>query len=239
MKSTNIHTCTRSFIAGLMIVLMAGLMTHPLLAIDKAKTLERLDNCTEVFQEIMDIPEEGIPDWLLEKSEALVIIPSVIKAAFGFGGRRGHGIMIHRLDNGKWSSPSFVTITGGSFGLQIGGSSTDLVLVVNNKRGYHALLSDKVKLGADASVAAGPVGRHAEAGTDVKLQAEIYAYARSKGAFAGISLDGSALTNDSEANTAFYGKMVDYKQVLNNPTWPFPEEAQPLLDMLHKYEGRN
>jgi lipid-binding SYLF domain-containing protein len=238
MKFAKIHTFIRSTAAVVMIVVMAGVMTHPVLAIDKNKTMERLNDCMEVFQEIMDIPEGGIPDWLLEKSEALVIIPGVIKAAFGFGGRRGHGIMIHRLDNGKWSSPSFVTITGGSFGLQIGGSSTDLVLVVNNKRGYHALLSDKVKLGADASVAAGPVGRSAEAGTDVQFKAEIYAYARSKGVFAGISLDGSALTNDSEANTAFYGKMVDYKQVLNNPTWPFPEEAKPLLDLLHKYEGR-
>jgi len=237
--NTNMDTSLRSFIAVLMMVILAGVMTHPVLAIDKEKTVERMNDSVEVLQEIMDIPEEGIPEWLLEKCEALVIIPGVIKAALGFGGRRGHGIMIHRLDNGKWSSPSFVTITGGSFGLQIGGSSTDLVLVVNNERGYRALLGNKVKLGADASVAAGPVGRHAEAGTDIQLKAEIFAYARSKGAFAGISLDGSALTNDSEANTAFYGKMVDYKQVLNNPTWPFPPEAKRLIELLHKYEGRN
>jgi len=212
--------------------------TMPSLAIKRDKTIERLDNSIEVLQEITNIPEGGIPNWLLQKCEALVIIPGVIKAALGFGGRRGHGLIIHRLPNKKWSSPSFITITGGGFGLQIGGQSTDLVLVVNNQRGYKALMGDKVKLGADASVAAGPVGRSAEAGTDVKLKAEIYAYARGKGLFAGISLDGSALTIDSKANTAFYGKKVDYKQLLNNPAWPFPKEAKPLIKLLAPYSGK-
>ncbi len=219
----------------LAMVTLLQLGTGSVLAINHEDSVERLNNSIEVLKEVLDIPEDGIPNWLVEKSEALIIIPHVVNAAFMVGGRRGHGIMIHRLSPTQWSSPSFVTITGGSFGLQIGGQAIDLILVVNNKRGYRALLEDNFKFGAGASVAAGPVGRNAEAGTNATLKAEIYSYSRSKGLFAGISLEGAALTIDQKANTAFYRKLVNYRQVLNNPTWPFPTDAQPLLNLLRPY----
>lgn len=223
-------------LAGVLATLaLVSILTTPLQARDRDKFVQRLQDSTDVLREVLSIPEEGIPDWLLRKCEALVIIPSVVKAAFVFGAKRGHGIIVHRLPNGRWSSPAFLTITGGSFGLQIGGQATDIVLVVNSQRGYRALLGSKFKLGADASVAAGPVGRTAAAATDVTLKAEILAYSRSRGAFAGISLDGSALTMDTEANTAFYGKPVNPRTVLNDPKWPFPPEAQPLADLLRPF----
>jgi lipid-binding SYLF domain-containing protein len=227
----------KKILISLLLVTLAHSPAAPILAIDRPGALERLNDCTEILSEFIHIPEESIPSKLLKSCEALVIIPHVVKAALIVGGRRGHGVMIHRLPDDTWSSPSFVTITGGSVGLQLGGQALDLVLVVNNKRGYEALMEDNFKFGVNASAAAGPVGRNMEAGTDIKLKAEIYAYARSKGLFAGISLDGAALTIDHDANTAFYGRAVDYKAVLNDPAWHFPPEAKPLIDKIEGYIG--
>jgi len=211
------------------------MMAVPNPAIDRKDTLRRMTDCSEVISEFIRIPEKSIPGKLLKDCEALIIIPHVVKAAFIFGGRRGHGVIFHRLPGRVWSSPSFITITGGSFGLQIGGQAVDLILVVNNQRGYEALLQDNFKFGANMSVSAGPVGRNMEAGTDVKLKAEIFAYARSKGLFAGISLDGAALTIDHKANRAFYDQTADYKKILDDPAWPFPAAAKPLILIIDEY----
>jgi len=165
---------------------------------------DRAQDAAEILADLTATPDKGIPGTLLDRAEAIAVFPHVIKAAFGVGGRWGKGLVSTR-QKGGWGAPTYVEITGGSFGLQIGGQSTDLVLVFTSRKGVDSLLSSKVKLGADASVAAGPVGRAAEAGTDVALKAEIYAYSRSKGLFAGIALDGAVVSFDNSANRKVYG----------------------------------
>lgn len=214
-------------------VLMSMILFIPVLRADKQQdTYDRMNSSIEVLTELLNIPEGGVPRGLLKKCQGLVIIPHMVKGAFIVGAARGKGIMIHRLPGGKWSNPSFVTITAGSVGFQIGGQATDLLLVINNERGFQAMLEDNFKFGANASVAAGPVGRDAAAGTDAKLKADIVSYSRSKGVFAGISLDGAGLTNDTEANTAFYGKLVNHRTLLSTQNNPYPEAARPLLKIL-------
>jgi len=166
------------------------------------------------------------------------VVPHVVMAALGVGGSRGHGIVVHRLAGGAWSDPSFCTITAGGIGFQIGGQATDLILVVNNEKGFKALLGNNFKFGANASVAAGPVGRTAEAGPDVTLRAEIYSYSRSKGLFGGISVEGAGFTMDDKANTAFYGKPVDAEKILYAVSKPYPAAAQPLLKLLSPYKPK-
>jgi len=183
---------------------------------------------TEVLTEVMQIPDNGIPDELMERAVAIAVIPHVVKGAFGLGGTYGKGLVSHRGTDGKWSAPSFIEIGGGSFGLQLGVQATDLVLVFTSHDGFKGLLDGKVKLGADAAVAAGPVGRKAEVGTDVLLKSPVFSYSRSKGLFAGISLEGAAVTIDDSANKKVYGKAVTGKDILmgnevrmNNDVAPF------------------
>jgi len=175
---------------------------------------ERAKEAAEVLTSIMGIPEGGIPEELMSRATGIAVIPHVVKGAFGIGGRYGKGLMSQRLDSGKWSTPTFVEIGGGSFGLQLGVEATDLVLVFTNREGVDSLMKGKVKLGADAAVAAGPVGRKAEIGTDVRLNSAIYSYSRSKGLFAGVSLDGAAVTVDDSANAKVYGKDAKAEQLL-------------------------
>jgi lipid-binding SYLF domain-containing protein len=181
---------------------------------------ERAVKAANVLTEIMGIPEEGIPNELMEKAYAIAVIPGVKKGAFGIGGEWGKGLVSQRRENGAWGAPSFIKIAGGNIGFQIGVSSTDVVLVFTSKDGFQGLLDGKVKLGADAAVAAGPVGRKAQAGTDVLLKSPILAYSRSKGAFAGVSLDGSVVSIDDSANHKAYGQAYTGHEILEGKVRP-------------------
>ena len=206
-------------------------------AFGRSKVVKRLDNSVEVLKEFTQIPEHAIPKKILRNCEALVVIPHVVKGGFMFGARHGKGIIVHRLPDGSWSNPVFMAISGGSFGLQIGGQAVDVILVINNKRGYRAILSDKFQLSGDMAATAGPVGRNAEAGTDVALKASILSYSRSKGLFAGISLKGATLTIDKKATKKFYKKNIDYKKILNTHMKYLPE-VKPLIRLLKPYSGK-
>jgi lipid-binding SYLF domain-containing protein len=166
----------------------------------------RLTTATRVLTELMQMPEQNIPTWLLERAHAVAVIPAVIKVGLGVGGRRGKGVLVVRKDNGQWSNPVFVNLTGGSFGFQVGVQSTDVVLVFTSRQSIEGIVGGKVTLGADASVAAGPVGRQSSAATDVGLSAQVYSYSRAQGLFAGVALDGSAMTIDHKSNESFYGR---------------------------------
>lgn len=187
---------------------------------------ERVNSATEVLRQLSVIPENAIPPSLLADAHGIAVIPGVIKAGFVVGGRYGKGLIAVRGDTG-WSNPAFVQIAGGSVGWQIGAQSTDLILVFKTRRGIENLAGGKVTLGADASVAAGPVGRRAEAATDGQLKAEIYSYSRTRGLFAGISLEGSALTPDQTANADFYQAEVSPWDIFDNrvPAVPGPAQA--------------
>jgi lipid-binding SYLF domain-containing protein len=196
---------------------------------------ERSQKSAEVLTEVMGVPEKGIPQDLMERAKAIAVIPHVIKGAFGIGGRYGKGLVSQRMANGRWSTPAFVEIGGGSFGLQIGASATDLVLVFTNEEGVKSLLKGKVTLGADASVAAGPIGRTAEASTDVRFNSAVYSYSRSKGLFAGLALDGAAITMDDSANKKVYGKTVSGEDILLEKQVKMNSIVKPFADALEKY----
>jgi SH3 domain-containing YSC84-like protein 1 len=199
------------------------------------KEIERLLACRDVVEEMATV-SEGIPHSLLEKAACAVVIPGVKKAALGVGGRLGWGAAACRTrgGTGAWSAPLMVSLKGGSFGLQIGGQSSDLVLLVMNPRGIDHLLRSKFTLGADASIAAGPVGRNVEAATDALLNAEILSYSRSRGIFAGISLEGASLAQDKKGNDAVYGHRVSAREVLLEPAHRVPAAARDLIEMLER-----
>jgi lipid-binding SYLF domain-containing protein len=197
----------------------------------------RLQTAGVVFTEIMGTPDKGIPKELLENAQCIVIVPGMKKAAFIFGGNYGVGFILCRRASGSgWSAPASVRAEGGSVGFQIGVSETDVVMLVMNKRGADKLLSDKFTLGADASVAAGPVGRTSSADTDAKLHAEILSYSRSRGAFAGISLDGATLRPDNDANTELYGRKLTNQQIVNG-TIKTPRAGSKLAAELDRYSA--
>jgi len=199
---------------------------------------ERLIASAEVFQEVMATPEKAIPQDLLAKAQCVIIIPGLKKGALVVGGQYGRGFAECRKEDGfGWGAPGAVRVEGGSVGVQIGGSSTDVVMLVMNKRGMEKLLGDKFTLGADASVAAGPVGRSIAAATDVRLDAEILAWSRAKGIFAGVSVSGASLRNDADVNAELYGRKIDNKEVLTGATEP-PAAAQALRAALDKYSMR-
>jgi lipid-binding SYLF domain-containing protein len=198
--------------------------------------VERLQESAAVLKEVMNIPEQGIPYDLLKKSECIIIIPSMKKAAFGIGGNYGRGALTCRTTGDNWSAPVMVSMTGGSFGFQIGGSSTDIILLVMNERGISKLLESKFTIGGDATAAAGPKGRSAAAATDAQMRAEMLCYARSRGAFAGISIQGSVLKPESADNEDLYGKSMDPKQLISGKV-PVPGPAKPLISELRKYSA--
>jgi len=195
---------------------------------------ERLKDAGDVFNEIMSTPDRGIPQDLLSKAHCIVIVPGMKQAAFGIGGKYGRGFATCRRDRGGWGAPSAVRIEGGSFGFQIGATSTDVVMLVMNERGMRRLIEDKFTLGAQAAVAAGPVGRSASAQTDAQLSADILSWSRSKGLFAGIALEGATLRNDLDENRELYGKELHSKDILLTNMRP-PAAAQPLVSSLNKY----
>jgi lipid-binding SYLF domain-containing protein len=200
---------------------------------DREDDVNRTHKAAQVFREIMNTPDQGIPHDLLNSAKCIAIIPGDVKFAFIFGGSYGRGLATCRTRHG-WSAPMFVAIDGGSVGYQIGGSSTDLVMLFMNDRALQSLMSDKFKLGADASVAAGPVGRNAAAGTDLKLSAEILSYSRTKGVFVGVSLDGAVMQADKSGDKAMYGNDVDRHEILNGKV-AVPESARQLLHELGGY----
>ena len=206
------------------------------------KENSRLENCGTVIQEILDIPDD-IPQDLIDKAYCIIVYPSVVKAAFIFGASYGRGAMVCRSGehfNGPWSAPTMMALEGGSFGLQIGGQATDFVLLVMNGRGANSILSSKVKLGADASAAAGPKGRNAEASTDVTLRAEILlSYSRARGLFAGISLAGSTVRPDGTANERLYGSSVSAQDIIFKGSAPVPASAQKMVSYLNKKSPKN
>ncbi len=198
-------------------------------------TKERLADAASLFGEIMGAPDRAIPQDLLRSAACLVVVPGVKRAAFVVGGKYGRGFMVCRKESGTgWGAPGAVRIEGGSFGLQIGVSSTDVVLLVKNPRGMKKLLSDKFTLGLDASVAGGPLGRDTSAMTDAMMTAEILSWSRSKGLFAGVSLDGATLRNDIDENEAMYGKRWTNKDIVNSNVAP-PKDAAELLKQLNRY----
>ena len=201
---------------------------------DVGKEAERSLSAANVLLEITKTPESGIPQDLLNHADAIAVVPNVVKAALGVGGRHGKGIVARRLPNSTWGAPAFIEISGGSFGLQIGVSVTDLILVFTNDDGLKGLLEDKVELGGDAGVAAGPVGRSAEAGTNVTFDSPIYSYSRSKGLFAGLALKGTVMTLDGSANRRLYGDKATGREILLGNSLQAATETKPFVDALDR-----
>jgi lipid-binding SYLF domain-containing protein len=187
-----------------------------------------------IFGEIMAAEDKAVPGAILSKATGIAIFPSTVKAGFVVGGMRGRGILSARGANG-WSSPAFLTLTGGSFGLQIGGQATDIILVINGDRGLENLVSNQFKIGADASIAAGPVGRDAQAATDIQLRAQILSYSRARGLFAGVTINGSTIRQDVDANERFYGKPLTTKQVVFEGQAGSPGAVAVWRDALTRY----
>ena len=201
------------------------------------KEVDRLKDSHTVLKEVLGMPDKGIPRDLLDKAECVVIFPSVKKAGFIVGASYGRGVITCRTGagfTGPWSAPAMFALEGASVGLQIGGEATDFVLLVMNEKGANSVMSSKVKLGADASAAAGPVGRTASAETDIAMKAEILSYSRSRGVFGGVSLEGSTMRSDDGANKTVYGKQLTAKEIVQDNKVPVPDAAKPLVDLLQQ-----
>lgn len=230
----------RSFLAASVVfAVLLSVAASPAAA--ESKEVERLRRATEVLNEIMGAPDQGIPRDLLDRAECIAIIPSVKKLALGFGGRYGKGVVVCRRNNlaGPWGSVAMYTVGGGSLGFQIGGSSTDFVLLIMNPKGAEYLIRSKFTLGGEASAAAGPKGRTAQAATDVQMRAEILTYSRARGLFAGVSLEGASVRQDKNGNKAIYGREIDLKQVLLEGKAGAPAPAQGLINSLNRYSPKN
>src|ERR1700688_4111862 len=202
---------------------------------DEADINKRIDGAANVLNEIMATPDKAIPDSIMSDARCIAVVPSMIKIAIGIGGNYGKGVATCRTPNG-WSAPAPITIAGGSWGLQLGGQAVDLVMVVTNDQGMQHLLSSKFKLGADASAAAGPVGRDATADTDIQMRAEVLTYSRARGLFAGIDLSGAAITQDKDETRLLYDKFVPFSEILNGKVRP-PAVAEPFLAAVRQYSG--
>ncbi len=217
------------------------LLGSPAFAARNEKEQDRVKEAGEVLKEILNIPDD-IPEDLLDKAECLIILPSVKKGAFGVGGSYGRGVMVCRSGEhytGKWGAPALYALEGISIGFQLGGQATDFVLLVMNPKGARSLLSSKVKLGADASAAAGPKGRTAEGATDIVMNAEILSYSRNKGLFAGVSLEGSTLRSDGSANEKLYGRKLSAKEIIREGKVGVPASAHQLVSLLDSKSPRN
>lgn len=199
----------------------------------QSKATDRVQAAADVLNEIQSAPDSGMPEEILSRSECVAVVPSMLKGGFIVGGKYGRGLASCRTPKG-WSAPAFFLIEGGSFGFQIGGQAVDLVMLIMNNDGMQHLLTSKVALGADASVAAGPVGRHAEGNTDWKMRAQVLTYSRARGVFAGVSLNGAVLKQDKNSTREFYGHMVTFKAALKGEVEP-PSTAYPFLSSLAKW----
>jgi len=227
----------RYLVAAACFTLVAGVVY----AQDLNKEQKRLEESGTVMQEVLNIPD-NIPHDLLEKAECVIVFPSVKKLAFGIGAEYGRGAMVCRTGDkfrGPWGAPAMYALVGGSFGFQIGGEATDLILLVMNDRGMESILSSKVKLGGDASVAGGPVGRDASANTDAWMRAEILSYSRSRGLFAGVSLEGTTLRPDDEASALVYGHTINAKDIVRGEKTNVPATGRHFVDVLEKSAPHN
>lgn len=223
------------------VLILTIVLACPVFAAEKTREQKRLEASGQVFKEIMDIPD-GIPKDLLNKAECVIVIPSVLKFAIGVGGDFGRGAITCRTGQhftGHWSAPALFALEGANVGLQLGGEATDFVLLVMNPKGANSILSSKVKLGADASAAAGPKGRTAAADTDVVMRAEVLSYSRSRGLFAGISLEGSTLRSDGSANKKLYGRELSAKQIVREGKVGVPASGRELVSLLNKLSPKN
>ncbi len=216
---------------------LAVVASLSLLYADQSDDVERLKRSADMFEEIMRAPDKAVPEPLLDKCECVVLVPGLKKGAFIVGAKYGRGFVTCRKSGAGWSAPAGVRVEGGSFGFQIGGSETDVLMLVMNKKGAQRLLQSKFTLGGDASAAAGPVGRSATAETDAYMSAEILTYSRSRGLFAGVSLSGATLRQDLDTNKNLYGKTLQNKEIING-SYKAPEAAVPLLKLLNKYSAR-
>jgi lipid-binding SYLF domain-containing protein len=218
----------------LALALVLALQPNPLRA--QSDETARVENSLQVLKDILNLPEKGMPQWLLTKAEGLAIIPGVVKAAYVVGGEYGKGVVMIRRRGGRWSEPVFIKLTGGSVGWQIGIQRADIVLVFKNRVSVENIAKGKFTLGADAAVAAGPLGRNAQASTDLELKAEIYSYSRSKGLFAGISISGASLSIDHKADEAFYGSGgVRVRRIFQGRGLKVPPAAKTLRDFLNAH----
>lgn len=233
---------TLAVVISFALICLSVLMTStPAPADDKSHVEDRLQNAGQVLKEIMNIPDD-IPQSLIDKANCVIVIPSVLKAAFIIGGSYGRGAMTCRSGEnfqGPWGAPTMMALEGGSFGFQLGGQATDFVLLVMNQGGARAILNSKVKLGGDASAAAGPVGRDAQADTDVTMRAEVLTYSRARGLFAGISLEGSTLRPDNAANELIYGRKLNAKDIVLHGAVPIPHSARLLIATLNQHSPKN
>jgi lipid-binding SYLF domain-containing protein len=202
----------------------------------KEDATDRLDSATQVMHEIMRAPDNGIPEEVLEHARCVAVVPHMIKGGFVFGAKAGKGVATCRTPGG-WSAPAFITISGGSWGLQIGVEAVDLVLIIQNEKGVQKLLSSNFHVGADASAAAGPVGRHAEAGTDWKMDTEILTYSRAKGVFAGLTLEGASIRQDSDSRRALYGHGITTRALLLGKV-PAPAATEAFLAEIHSAKSQ-
>jgi len=219
-------------------VLIALAASSLMLAKERSKTGQRLDEAVDVIKDIMDTPDKGIPQDLLDKSQCIVVVPGLKKGAFILGGKYGKGFVSCRKEGGQgWTAPGAVRVEGGSVGFQIGGAETDVVLLVMNERGMKKLLSSKFTLGAEGEVAAGPVGRNATAETDAMMHAEILSWSRTRGVFAGVSLQGATLREDLDDNKELYGQAYENAEILRGKV-PVPADAANLISLLGKYSAR-
>jgi len=222
-------------------LILTIILAFPAFAAEQTREQKRLEASGQVFKEIMDIPD-GIPKDLLNKAECVIVIPSVLKFAIGVGGDFGRGAITCRTGQhftGHWSAPALFALEGANVGLQLGGEATDFVLLVMNPKGANSILSSKVKLGADASAAAGPKGRTAAADTDIVMRAEVLSYSRSRGLFAGISLEGSTLRSDGSANKKLYGRELTAKQIVREGKVGVPASGRELVSLLNKLSPKN
>jgi SH3 domain-containing YSC84-like protein 1 len=203
---------------------------------DQSDVQKRIGHAADVLNEIMGVKEKAIPDKIMSDAQCIAVVPSMVKIAVGFGGSHGKGVATCRTRDG-WSAPAPFSITGGSWGLQLGGQAIDLVMLVMNQKGMDALLSSKFKVGADASAAAGPVGREAAADTDWKMKAEVLTYSRARGIFAGIDLSGSRIAQDQDETRILFGKMVPFSEILSGKVAP-PEGSEAFLSAVRKYASQ-
>jgi lipid-binding SYLF domain-containing protein len=231
MKSQKrLTTCVA--ILAVSVLVMAGTSW----AEDTSDVEKRIQKSADVLNEIMGTPDKAIPDKVMSDAKCIAVVPSMVKIAVGFGGNHGKGIATCRTEHG-WSAPAPITVTGGSWGLQLGGQAIDLVMVITNDGGMQHLLASKFKIGADASAAAGPVGRDTGADTDWKLRAEVLTYSRARGLFAGVDLSGSAITQDRDETRVLYGGMEPFGDILNGKVAP-PAGSEPFLATVRKYSAQ-
>lgn len=221
----------------IMAILIAMLAAFPAAAATKEEN--RVNDATAVMDQLMRIPEQSIPPALLSRAHAIAVIPNVVKVGFGLGARRGKGVLVVRQEDGSWSNPAFITMTGGSIGFQVGAQSTDIILVFKTRQGVDGISRGKLTLGADASIAAGPVGRQAAVATDATFRSEVYSYSRSRGLFAGVALEGAGVTMDRKANAAYYGSArITPEQIFSSSGNAAPESANIFVQTLAAQTSR-